>query len=164
MDRMAEIINGEQSSGSDNQHNRKPSRKCKRKTKQKADKSDKDNANFTGSSSDSDSVSEDNDRDCVEIANIEVCFHLTLNHILFPELFSKLADSLPSKTIPSRRNRKSQGKKPAQKWKRVVDTLEANYYSQAVLTSKSKSGNLVTRKTVYFELQIKLHQENSKFS
>ena len=72
-------------------------------------------------------------------------------------MFSKLADSLPSKTIPSGRSRKSKGKKPARKRKHVVDTLEASYL-QAVSqsTSKSKSGNHVTKKTVRFKPQIKL--------
>jgi len=148
---MAEIINAERDS--DNQDNPKPSRNRKRKAKQKADESDKDDADFTGSSSDSDSVSEEDDTDCVEITNIEVCFYLTLCHILFSELFSKLADSLPSKTIPSGRNRKSKGKKPPRKRKRVVDALEASYLqSVSQSTSKSKSAN---RKTVRFKPQIK---------
>ena len=86
VDRMAEIINAEQDS--DNQDDPKPSRKRKRKPKQKADESDKDDGDFAGSSSNSDSVSGDNDMDCVEITNIEVCFHLTLCHKLqyFPFL------------------------------------------------------------------------------
>ena len=121
-----------------------------------ADESDKDDADFTGSSSDSDSVSEDDDTDCAEITNIEVCFYLTLCQICFSELLSKLADSLPSKTIPSGRNCKSKGKKPARKRKCVVDTLEASYLqSVSQSTSKSKSGNHVTRKTVHFKPQIK---------
>jgi hypothetical protein len=150
---MAEIINAERDS--DNQDNRKPSRKRKRKAKQKADESDKDDADFMGSSSDSDSVSEDDDTDCVEITNIEVCFYLTLLYILFSELFSKLADSLPSKTIPSGRSRKTKAKKPARKRKRVIDTLEASYLqSVSQSTSKSKSGSHVTKKTVRFKPQI----------
>jgi hypothetical protein len=95
--------------------------------------------------------------DCVEITNIEVCFYLTLCRILCSELISKLADSLPSKTIPSGRSRKSKGKKPARKRKHVVDTLEASYMqSVSQLTSKSKSGNHGTKKTVRFKPQIKL--------
>lgn len=128
VDRMAEIINAEQDS--DNQHNPKPSRKRKRKAKRKVDETDKDDVDFMGSSSDSDSVSEDDDTDCVEITNVE------------------LADSLPSKTIPSGRSRKSKGKKPAQKRKRVVDNLEASYLQTvSQSTSKSKSVNHVTKKT-----------------
>ena len=151
---MAEIINAEWDS--DNQHNPKPSQKHKRKAKQKADESDKDDADFTSSSSNSDSVSEDDDTDCVEITNIEVYFYLTLLHILFSELFLKLADSLPLKTIPSGRSHKSKGKKPARKQKHVVDALEASYLqSVSQSTSKSKSGNHVTRKTVRFKPQIK---------
>ena len=107
--------------------------------------------------SDSDSVSENDDTDCVEITNIEVCFYLTLLCILFSELLSKLANSLPSKTIPSRRSCKSKGKKPAQKRKCVVDAPEASYLqSVSPSTSKYKSENHVTRKTVCFKLQIKL--------
>lgn len=151
---MAEIINAERDS--DNQDNPKPSRKRKRKAKQKADESDKDDVDFTGSSSNSDSVSEDDDTVCAEITNIEVCFYLNLCRICFSELLSKLADSLPSKTIPSGRNRKSKGKKPARKRKRVVDTLEASYLqSVSQSTSKSISGNYVTRKTVRLKPQIK---------
>ena len=94
VDRMAEIINAEQDSYNQQvQHNPKPTRKCKRKAKQKADKSDKDDADFTGSSSDSDSVSQDDDTDCVEITNMEVCFYPTLICILVSELFSKFAES-----------------------------------------------------------------------
>ena len=149
VDQMAEIINAEQDS--DDQDNPKPSQKHKRKPKQKADESDKDDADFVGSASKSDSGSEDDD---VEITNIEVCSYLTLWYILFSELFSKLADSLPSKTIPSGRSRKSKGKKPAWKRKHVVDTLESSYVqSVSQSTSQSKSGKHITRKTVRFTLQ-----------
>jgi DNA-directed RNA polymerase subunit M/transcription elongation factor TFIIS len=131
--------------------------KVQEKDQTKADESDKDDADFMGSSSDGNSVSENNDMDGVEITNVEVCFYLTLHHILFSELFSKLTDSLPSKTIPSGRSCKSKGKKPAWKRKHAVDTSEASH-SQSVSqsTSKFKSGNCVTRKIVCFTLQIKL--------
>ena len=88
VDRMAEIINAEQDSNNQQvQHNPKPSQKCKRKAKQKADKSDKADVDFTGSSSDSDSVSQDDDTDCIEITNMEVCFYPTLLCILFLNCF-----------------------------------------------------------------------------
>ena len=90
---MAEILNAERDS--DSQHNPKLPWKRKRKAKQKAYESDKDDADFMRSSSDSDLVSENDDTDCVEITNIKVCFYLTLLHILFSELLSKLTDSLP---------------------------------------------------------------------
>ena len=77
--------------------------------------------------------------------------------MLIYELFSKLADSLPSKTIPSGRSRKSKGKKPAQKRKRVIDNLEASYLQTvSQSTSKSKSVNHLTKKTVRLKLPIKL--------
>ena len=88
----------------------------------------------------SDSVSENGDMDCVEITNIEVCFYLTLFCILFSELLSKLTDRLPSKTIPSGRSHKSKGKKPAQKWKCVVD---APCYVSVTMSTWSPSPNMI---------------------
>ena len=103
----------------------KPPQKRKRKSKrkEKAAESDEDDDNFVASSSGDDASSSEDD--CVEITNEEVCLFLInhsswILHIMYPV---QLADSLPSKTVPSNVHRqqsasaKAKGKRPAKKWK-----------------------------------------------